>query len=355
MTKHALNVHAGHDDYHAVDDTGFFQLFAKDVQEAADLNLIAHRIAELSLNPGHLRAGRLPHQPRDRVAAAPRARAHQGVPRRSGRLDRLADAGAAPRLRRQAPPHPRDVRLRLPGDAGRRAEPGQLRPGRRGAAAVLLRPHRRRSPTGRSRSTRALTGRRYARAMRLPARGRRVRDRRAGLGRGQRRGGRRLPAREARAQGRRRSTSRCSARSLPTSSSTLLAGKKGVVVLERTDQPLAVDPPLLREIRAAMSQGGGERPVPQGRAAARRGSAACRPSDGARLLLRLLRPRQPRPAARRHRRRGRQHARAAAEQRQFYLGIDFIRHGTRLPKLDLAGELSRRTRISRAALTPART
>src|SRR5450759_3649199 len=52
MTKHALNVHAGHDDYHAVDDTGFFQLFAKDVQEVADLNLIAHRIAELSLNPG---------------------------------------------------------------------------------------------------------------------------------------------------------------------------------------------------------------------------------------------------------------------------------------------------------------
>ncbi len=52
MTKQGLNVHAGHDDYHAVDDTGFFQLFAKDVQEAADLNLIAHRIAELSLNPG---------------------------------------------------------------------------------------------------------------------------------------------------------------------------------------------------------------------------------------------------------------------------------------------------------------
>ncbi len=52
MTKHSLNVHAGHDDYHAVDDTGFFQLFAKDVQSVADLNLIAHRIAELSLNPG---------------------------------------------------------------------------------------------------------------------------------------------------------------------------------------------------------------------------------------------------------------------------------------------------------------
>ncbi len=52
MTKASLNVHAGHDDYHAVDDTGFFQLFAANAQQAADLNLIAHRIAELALNPG---------------------------------------------------------------------------------------------------------------------------------------------------------------------------------------------------------------------------------------------------------------------------------------------------------------
>lgn len=52
MTKSTLNVHAGHDDYHCVDDTGFFQLFAKNAQEVADLNIIAHRIAELSLNPG---------------------------------------------------------------------------------------------------------------------------------------------------------------------------------------------------------------------------------------------------------------------------------------------------------------
>ncbi|MGR9108397.1 MAG: 2-oxoacid:acceptor oxidoreductase family protein, partial [Gammaproteobacteria bacterium] len=52
MTKATLNVHAGHDDYHCIDDTGFFQLFAKNVQHAADLNIIAHRIAELALNPG---------------------------------------------------------------------------------------------------------------------------------------------------------------------------------------------------------------------------------------------------------------------------------------------------------------
>jgi pyruvate-ferredoxin/flavodoxin oxidoreductase len=52
MTKSTLNVHAGHDDYHAIDDTGFFQLFAKNVQHVADLNIIAHRIAELALTPG---------------------------------------------------------------------------------------------------------------------------------------------------------------------------------------------------------------------------------------------------------------------------------------------------------------
>lgn len=52
MTKSTLNVHAGHDDYHAIDDTGFFQLFAKKAQHVADLNIIAHRIAELALNPG---------------------------------------------------------------------------------------------------------------------------------------------------------------------------------------------------------------------------------------------------------------------------------------------------------------
>ena len=52
MTKANLNVHAGHDDYHCIDDTGFFQLFAKNAQASADLNIIAHRIAELSLTPG---------------------------------------------------------------------------------------------------------------------------------------------------------------------------------------------------------------------------------------------------------------------------------------------------------------
>ena len=52
ITKASLNVHAGHDDYHCVDDTGMFQVMAKNAQAVADLNIMAHRIAELSLTPG---------------------------------------------------------------------------------------------------------------------------------------------------------------------------------------------------------------------------------------------------------------------------------------------------------------
>jgi pyruvate-ferredoxin/flavodoxin oxidoreductase len=51
ITKASLNVHCGHDDYHCMDDTGFIQVFANDNQEVADLNIISRKIAELSLNP----------------------------------------------------------------------------------------------------------------------------------------------------------------------------------------------------------------------------------------------------------------------------------------------------------------
>ena len=52
LTKHALNVHCGHDDIYAALDTGWMMLFAKDAQQAADQALILRRVAELSLNPG---------------------------------------------------------------------------------------------------------------------------------------------------------------------------------------------------------------------------------------------------------------------------------------------------------------
>jgi len=51
ITKTSLNVHCAHDDYHCADDTGFIQVFAKNAQEAADLNMIARKTAELALTP----------------------------------------------------------------------------------------------------------------------------------------------------------------------------------------------------------------------------------------------------------------------------------------------------------------
>lgn len=52
LTKHALNVHCGHDDIYAVMDTGWMMLFGKDSQQAADQALIIRKVAELSLTPG---------------------------------------------------------------------------------------------------------------------------------------------------------------------------------------------------------------------------------------------------------------------------------------------------------------
>jgi pyruvate-ferredoxin/flavodoxin oxidoreductase len=52
LTKHALNVHCGHDDIYGALDTGWIMLFDKDAQQAADQALILRRVTELSLTPG---------------------------------------------------------------------------------------------------------------------------------------------------------------------------------------------------------------------------------------------------------------------------------------------------------------
>ena len=52
LTKHALNVHCGHDDVYAVLDVGWTMIFGKDAQQAADQALILRRVCELSLTPG---------------------------------------------------------------------------------------------------------------------------------------------------------------------------------------------------------------------------------------------------------------------------------------------------------------
>ena len=51
LTAQGLNIHAGHDDVMGVADCGWGMLFARNVQEAGDLALIARRIAEESETP----------------------------------------------------------------------------------------------------------------------------------------------------------------------------------------------------------------------------------------------------------------------------------------------------------------
>ena len=52
LTKHALNVHCGHDDIYGALDTGWIMVFGKDAQQTADHALILRRVTELSLTPG---------------------------------------------------------------------------------------------------------------------------------------------------------------------------------------------------------------------------------------------------------------------------------------------------------------
>ncbi len=52
LTKHALNVHCAHDDFYAALDTGWTMLVGKDAQQASDQAIILRKVNELSLNPG---------------------------------------------------------------------------------------------------------------------------------------------------------------------------------------------------------------------------------------------------------------------------------------------------------------
>jgi pyruvate-ferredoxin/flavodoxin oxidoreductase len=52
LTKHALNVHCGHDDFYGALDTGWTMLMGKDAQQTADQGIILRKVNELALNPG---------------------------------------------------------------------------------------------------------------------------------------------------------------------------------------------------------------------------------------------------------------------------------------------------------------
>jgi pyruvate-ferredoxin/flavodoxin oxidoreductase len=333
MTKHALNVHAGHDDYHAVDDTGFFQLFAKDAQEAADLNLVAHRVAELSLTPGicaqdgfltsHvIESVRLPERdlvreylgdPSDLIdAPTPAQRLVFGAERR--RIPEMFD-------------------LDYPAMLGVVQNQDSYAQG-----VAAQRPfyfdHLKELTDQAFAEFAALTGRHYARAM-----GYRLDDAEwVIVGQGSV-----VPNAEA-VVDHLRSTRKLKIgvlnvtmfRPFPADLvAQLLKGRKGVTVLERVDQPLAVDAPLLREIRAAMSK-----TLENGRA---KGELlpypelpACTVEDlpdfysgcfG--LGSRDLQPGHIVAAV------DNMAAESGPRRRHFYLGIDFIRSETELPKLQI--------------------
>jgi len=252
MTKATLNVHAGHDDYHCVDDTGFFQVFARNAQSAADLNIIAHRIAELALNPGIVaQDGFLTTHLIESVMVPERALIEEYL----GRPDDVIDTPTpAQRIlygekRRRIPllwdvDNPVMAGLVQNQDAYMQSVAAQ-RP--------FFFDHVQELTERAFREFAALTGREYRRVMTH-----RVEDAEY-LIVGQ---GSLIPSAEAVADYLRETrglrvgvVDLVMFRPFPGDLlGELLRGRKGVAVLERLDQPLAVDLPLMREIRAALGK-----------------------------------------------------------------------------------------------------
>ncbi len=331
MTKHSLNVHAGHDDYHAVDDSGFFQLFAKDVQEAADLNLISHRIAELSLNPGICaQDGFLTSHVIEsfRMPERELVREYLGDP-----ADIIESPTPAQRIvfgkRRRRIPEMFDYDY--PASLGVVQNQDSYAQG-----VAAQRPfyfdHIAELADQAFREYAELTGREYARTV-----GYRLEDAEYVIV-GQ---GSVVPNAEAVADYLRDARgwkvgvlNLTMFRPFPADLVTaLLRGKKGATVLERLDQPLAVDLPLLREIRAAMGQ------AQENHRARTRvphpGVTPCAPeeipefySGSFGMGSRDLQPGDLIAVVENMQKGGEQ-------RRQFYLGIDFIREHTELPKLQI--------------------
>lgn len=350
MTKQTLNVHAGHDDYHAVDDSGFFQMFAKNVSESADLNLICHRVAELSLNPGICaQDGFLTSHVIETATLPERAlvRDYLGDP-----ADQIISPTPSQKLvfgeRRRRIPELYD--LDYPSMLGVVQNQDSYAQG-----VAAQRPfyfdHVAELTDQAMAEFAELTGRRYDRAM-----------------------GYRLEDAEYVIAGQGSVTENAEAvvdhlrktrglkigvlnltmfRPFPADLMTsMLRGKKAVTVLERLDQPLSVEAPLLREIRAAMGQGlengraNGQAPYP-GLTPLQAddipnfysgcfgmGSRDLQPNDLMAAVENMLE--------------------GGGHRRQFYLSIDFVRRNTRLPKLQIWQEqiLDAYPRLEELALDP---
>ncbi len=353
MTKHSLNIHAGHDDYHAVDDTGFFQIFAKDVQAVADLNLIAHRIAELSLNPGICaQDGFLTSH----VIESFRAPERELIREYLGKPEDLIDTPTAAQRAVFG-----EQRRRIPElyDFDYPASLGVVQNQESYAQGVAAqRPfyfdHIAELSNQAFGEYAALTGRHYDRAM-----GYRLEDADYVIaGQGSVISNAQVVAdylREKRGL-KVGVLDLVMFRPFPADRvASMLAGKKGVVVLERTDQPLAVELPMIREIRSAMAQSvengraNGRQPVPYRDLPALNpdqvpdlysgcfglGGRDLQPGDIIAAIDNMLED--------------------GDKQRQFYLGIEFIQKDTPLPKIQIWQEkiLADYPRVANLALPPA--
>ncbi len=252
MTKSTLNVHAGHDDYHCMDDTGFFQMFAKDAQSVADLNIITHRIAELSLTPGAIaQDGFLTTHLIESIKIPERELIKEflGLPE-----DTIETPTPAQQIIYGA------TRRRIPEvwDVDNPVMTGTVQNQDAYMQSVAAqRPyffdHLPELTERAFEEYYALTGRRYQRVMNYRA------DDADYLILGQ---GSLIPTAEAVADYLRETrgvrvgvVNLVMFRPFPADLlSRVLKGKKGVAVLERTDQPLAIDLPIMREVRATMSR-----------------------------------------------------------------------------------------------------
>jgi len=347
MTKHSLSIHTGHDDYHAVDDTGFFQLFARDVQSVADLNLVAHRIAELSLNPGVCA--------QDGFQTSHVIESYRQPERELIReyLGNPADIIDTPTAAQRAVFGARRRRIPELFDFDYPASLGVTQNQESYAQGVAAqRPFYFDHIAGLAdrafEEYEALTGRSYSRAM-----GYRLEDADYVIvGQGSVISNAEAVADYLRDKRRLKVgvLNLAMFRPFPSDLVTgMLAGKKGVVVLERTDQPLAVELPMICEIRSALAQAAENGRVTNGaaRRSRRKKQAAAEtalPYPGLAVLPadqvpdlysgcyglggRDLQPGDIVAAVDNMLDGGR-------HQRRFYLGIEFIRKDTPLPKVEI--------------------
>lgn len=231
LTSQSLNIHAGHDDVMGVADCGWGILFARNVQEAADLTAIARRVAEETSTPffvvqdGFLTTHTLENAslPEDDLL-----RAFVGDPRE--RLTSLFDPATAVMSGVVA-----NQDAYMPGRIGQRTFYGELRPTLNRAFAEWA----------------ELTGRRYS----LVAPYRMESAQTVLVAMGTLADSARAVVDHLRDAGRPVGTLGVTAfRPFPAEElADALVGRRAVCVVERTDEPAAADNPLTRELKAALA------------------------------------------------------------------------------------------------------